>query len=39
MGLLKLLGYEKVPDHLIFSKVRRDIGEEKIGKLYIQNII
>jgi len=32
-GLLAVLGYKKPPDHSIFSKIRKYVGEEKIGKL------
>ena len=32
-GLLKVLGYKNLPDHSIFSKVRSEIGEEKIGRV------
>lgn len=32
-GLLKILGYQSAPDHSIFSKVRSEIGEEKIGRV------
>ena len=32
-GLLKVLGYKGLPDHSIFSKVRSEIGEEKVGKV------
>jgi len=31
--LLKPLGYRKPPDHSIFSKVRKEIGEEKIRRV------
>jgi Transposase DDE domain len=31
--LLKLLGYKSEPDKSIFSKVRKEVGEEKIGKV------
>ncbi|MDE1825423.1 MAG: transposase [Candidatus Micrarchaeota archaeon] len=31
--LLRLLGYQNPPDHSIFSKVRKEVGEEKIGKV------
>lgn len=31
-GLLKVLGYKSAPDSSIFSKVRKEVGEEKIGK-------
>lgn len=30
-GLLSPLGYKNPPDHSIFSKVRKEIGEEKLG--------
>ena len=30
-GLLKVLGYKSRPDPSIFSKVRKEVGEEKIG--------
>jgi len=32
-SLLTILGYKSPPDHSIFSKVRKDVGEEKIGKV------
>lgn len=32
-GLLKILGYNTAPDHSIFSKVRSEVGEEKIGRV------
>jgi len=31
-GLLKVLGYKSCPDSSIFSKVRKEVGEEKIGR-------
>jgi hypothetical protein len=31
--LLGTLGYERTPDHSIFSKVRSEVGEEKIGRV------
>jgi len=31
--LLATLGYKNPPDHSIFSKIRKDVGEEKIGIL------
>jgi len=31
-GLLKVLGYKSAPDSSIFSKVRKEVGEEKIGR-------
>jgi len=31
--LLTTLGYKNPPDHSIFSKIRKDVGEEKIGRL------
>ena len=31
-GLLKVLGYKSPPDSSIFSKVRKEVGEEKIGR-------
>jgi transposase len=31
-GLLKALGYKSPPDSSIFSKVRKEVGEEKIGR-------
>ncbi len=40
-GLLKVLGYKSAPDNSGYSKVRKEVGEEKIGKvaeLIIQNI-
>ena len=39
--LLKIMGYENIPDHTIYSKVRKEVGEEKIGRvaeLIIQHI-
>lgn len=32
-SLLKILGYNTAPDHSIFSKVRSEVGEEKIGRV------
>ncbi len=32
-GFLKSLGYHTAPDHSIFSKVRSEAGEEKIGRV------
>ena len=32
-NLLKIFGYKNAPDHSIFSKVRREIGEEIIGSV------
>ncbi|MGH2639377.1 MAG: transposase, partial [Rhabdochlamydiaceae bacterium] len=40
-GLLKVLGYGNIPHCSIYSKVRKEVGEEKIGKvaeLIIQSI-
>jgi transposase len=31
-GLLKVLGYKSAPDSSIFCKVRKEVGEEKIGR-------
>lgn len=31
--LLKSLGYKNPPDHSAFSKVRKEVGEEKVGRL------
>lgn len=31
--LLKILGYKSAPDHSAFSKVRKEVGEEIIGKV------
>lgn len=31
--LLGILGYKNAPDNSIFSKVRKDVGEEKIGRV------
>ena len=31
--LLKILGYKSTPDHSAFSKVRKEVGEEIIGKV------
>ena len=31
-GLLKVLGYKSRPESSIFSKVRKEVGEEKIGR-------
>ena len=32
-GLLKILGYQKAPNHSIFSKIRNEVGEKKIGRV------
>lgn len=32
-GLLKPLGYKRPPSHSIFSKVRKEVGEEKVGRV------
>jgi hypothetical protein len=32
-GLLKAFGYQTTPDHSIFSKVRSEVGEEKVGRV------
>ncbi len=32
-GLLKSLGYQTEPDHSIFSKVRSEVGEDKVGRV------
>ena len=32
-NLLKVLGYKKPPDHSVYSMVRKEIGEEKIGRI------
>ena len=32
-GLLKILGYQKASNHSIFSKIRNEVGEEKIGRV------
>ncbi len=31
--LLSVLGYKRAPDHSAYSKVRKEVGEEKIGKV------
>jgi hypothetical protein len=33
MGLLNVLGYKNTPDSSIYSRVRKEVGEEKIGKV------
>jgi hypothetical protein len=32
-GLLKVFGYKNAPDSSIYSRVRKEVGEEKIGKV------